>query len=132
MYLFFLGLLLLFMLTLFDVLDLCNDDGKLREWLRGYGVLVEPPSKCSKCSSGLKASVHRGKPGLVCTNQKCRLRVAAVVDGLLEGSKLSLKKFVRKGSRCFSCELLPSAPVMPSRSGGIFHSPAAKRRMLNT
>ena len=122
------------MLTLFDVLDLCNDDGKLREWLRGYGVLVEPPFKCSKCSSGLKASVHRGKPGLVCTNQKCRLRVAAVVDGLLEGSKLSLKQFVlfSRGSLCFSCELLPSAHVMPPRSGGISPSPVAKRRMLNT
>ena len=60
----------------------------------GYGVLRGPPSDCSKCGSSLKASVYNGKPGLVCSNQKCRKRVHAAVGGLLEGSKLSLKEFV--------------------------------------
>ena len=82
------------MLTICDVLDLSGDETKLREWLMSYGVLREPPSDCSKCGSSLKASVYNGKPGLVCSNQKCRKRVYAVVGGLLEGSKLSLKDFV--------------------------------------
>ena len=82
------------MLTIYDVLNLCGDETKLREWLMSYGVLREPPSDCSKCGSSLKASVYNGKPGLVCSNQKCRKRVYAVVGGLLEGSKLSLKEFV--------------------------------------
>jgi len=61
---------------------------------RDYGVLRDPPSECAKCGSGLRASEYRGKPGLVCANQKCRARVYGVVGGLLEGSKLSLKEFV--------------------------------------
>ena len=79
------------MLTICDVLDLCGDETKLREWLKSYGVLREPPSDCSKCGPSLKASVYSGKPSLVCSNQKCRKSVYAVVGGLLEGSKLSLK-----------------------------------------
>ena len=73
------------MLTIYDVLDLCGDEPKLRDWLRSFGVLKEPPSTCSKCECALKTSVYRGKPGLVCSNQKCRARVYAVVVGLLEG-----------------------------------------------
>ena len=76
------------MLSIYEVIKLCNDDSKLREWLRGYGVLRDPPSECAKCGSGLRASEYRGKPGLVCANQKCRARVYGVVAGLLEGSKL--------------------------------------------
>ena len=30
------------MITIYDVLELRSDDLKLREWLKGYGVLKEP------------------------------------------------------------------------------------------
>ena len=54
-YPFFFCLFLLLMLTIYDVLDLCGDETKLREWLMSYGVLREPPSDCSKCGSSLNA-----------------------------------------------------------------------------
>ena len=89
----FILLLFLFMLTIYDVLELCEDELKLREWLRSYAVLKESPAKCSKCASGLKPSEYRGKPGLVCTNKGCRARVYAVVGGPLEGPRLWRQSF---------------------------------------
>ena len=82
------------MLTLYDVLDLCGDESKLHEWLRGYGVLPAKRETCEKCGSSLNDCVRNGKAGMVCSNQGCRARLSAVGGGLLEGSKLSLKQFV--------------------------------------
>ena len=82
------------MLTIYDVLALYGDETKLRVCMRSYGVLCDPPSKCSKCDCALKACVYNGKPALVCSNQMCRSRVYAVVGGLVEGSKFSLKELV--------------------------------------
>jgi len=82
------------MLSIYEVIKLCDENSKIREWLRGYGVVRNPPSECAKFGSWLRASECRGKPGLVCANQKCRVRVYGVVGGLLEGPKLSMKEFV--------------------------------------
>ena len=94
MYLFFTQVFLFTMFTLFDVLALCEDEQRLQEWLRSYGVLSVKATKCVKCGSSVKDCVHRGKPHVVCTDQKCRAKVSAVVGGLLEGSKLSYSRLV--------------------------------------
>ena len=54
------------MLTLFDVLALCEDEERLQEWLRSYGVLRVKATKCvsvflvmSKSSSGGGTLVQR-------------------------------------------------------------------------
>ena len=94
MFLFFSQVFLFTMLTLFDVLALCEDEERLREWLRSYGVLSVKATKCVKCGSSMKDCVYRGKPHVVCSDQKCRAKVSDVVGGLLEGSKLSYKQFL--------------------------------------
>ena len=49
--------------NIYDVLALCGDETKLREWMRSYRVLCDPPSKCFKCDCALKACcVYNGKP----------------------------------------------------------------------
>ena len=91
-FLFFSQVFLFTMLTLFDVLALCEDEERFQEWLRSYGVLRVKATKCVKCGSSMKDCVYRGKPHVVCSDQKCRAKVSDVVGGLLEGSKLSYKQ----------------------------------------
>ena len=81
------------MLTLFDVPALCEDEEGLQEWLRSYGVFRVKATKCVNCGSSMKDCVYRGKPHVVCSDQKCRAKVSDVVGGLLEGYKLSYKQF---------------------------------------
>lgn len=72
-------------MTLYDVLDIADDERRLQKYLEGYGIVVKPPVQCPKCGAKLKACTYRGKAGKVCTAQGCRARVSAVSNGLLEG-----------------------------------------------
>ena len=42
----------------------------------------------------MRAAVHRGKAGFMCSDKGCRTKVSAVSGGLLEGSHLSEKNLL--------------------------------------
>jgi len=81
------------MLTLYDVLELANDEEKLRKWMTKYKI-VAPVGECPSCGAAMKPSEHMGKPYYRCTSTDCRMRVSAASSDLLEGSKLSAKEFL--------------------------------------
>ena len=82
------------MLTIYDVFELCSDEKRLQEWLQSYGVLQRMASVCEKCSSAMKDCDYRGKPGKVCSNQKCRARSSGQPGSVLEHCKLTHRQFV--------------------------------------
>ena len=104
------------MLTLFDVLDLCNDEGKLRKWLRGYGVLVEPPSLQNAARTWRPVYIGVSLAWWVQTRNAVRVRVRL---GLGLGLNLSAR---------FSVFFSWIAPFYACDAAAIFLSPAAKRR----
>ena len=81
------------MLTLYDLLEILEDEGKRRKWMQKYKLAADS-SPCPACESPMVKDTHRGKEGMRCSKTTCRRRVSSVSGGILEGSHLSQKEFM--------------------------------------
>ena len=83
----------LLMFSLFDLQELCHDEDKLRNFLTKYGVLARAPT--CHCGKPLKPKwfYDRGSAYRYCSSRACNRKIYGKSNGILEGSKLSLKQW---------------------------------------
>ena len=82
------------MLSLYDLLEIVEDERKLQKWLEKYKIVIPRVAECPSCGSRMREADNRGKPGWMCSSKDCRRRVSNVSGGILEGSNLSPKQFL--------------------------------------
>jgi len=75
------------MFTLYDLLEIVGNEGKLSKFLLKYNIQRDIERECPKCGAHMRPAQHRGKPGMMCSSKACRKRISDASTGLLEGAK---------------------------------------------